>query len=48
MVVVLIADWQAFAVRDGNFVTGQNPQSSELVAKHVLAALGLATLPRAA
>ncbi len=42
------ADWQAFAVRDGNFVTGQNPQSSELVAKHVLAALGLATLPRAA
>ncbi len=32
-------DWQPYAVRDGNLVTGQNPQSSELVAKHVLAAL---------
>lgn len=34
-------DWQPFAVRDGNLVTGQNPQSSDLVAHHVLAALGL-------
>lgn len=33
--------WAAFAVRDGQFVTGQNPQSSELVAHHVLEALGL-------
>jgi putative intracellular protease/amidase len=27
-------------VRDGNLITGQNPQSSSLVAQHVLAALG--------
>jgi putative intracellular protease/amidase len=33
-------DWQPFAVRDGNLVTGQNPQSSGLVARHVLEALG--------
>lgn len=33
-------DWQPFAVRDGNLITGQNPQSSELVAKHLLAAIG--------
>jgi putative intracellular protease/amidase len=33
--------WQAFAVRDGQFVTGQNPQSSALVAEGLLAALGL-------
>jgi putative intracellular protease/amidase len=33
-------DWQPFAVRDGNLVTGQNPQSSALVARHVLEALG--------
>lgn len=33
--------WAAYAVRDGQFVTGQNPQSSELVAHHVLEALGL-------
>ena len=31
--------WQPFAVRDGNLITGQNPQSSALVASHVLAAL---------
>ena len=31
--------WQPFAVRDGQFVTGQNPQSSELVARHLLDAL---------
>ncbi len=35
------ANWQAFAVRDGLFVTGQNPQSSALVAQQVLQALGL-------
>jgi putative intracellular protease/amidase len=32
-------DWQPFAVQDGNLITGQNPQSSELVAQHVLTAL---------
>lgn len=32
-------DWQPFAVRDGNLITGQNPQSSELVARHLLDAL---------
>jgi putative intracellular protease/amidase len=32
-------DWQAFAVQDGNLITGQNPQSSELVAQHVLTSL---------
>lgn len=35
--------WQAFVVRDGQFVTGQNPQSSELVAQGVIQALGLQT-----
>ena len=33
------ADWQPFAVRDGKLVTGQNPQSSKLVAQQVLQAL---------
>jgi putative intracellular protease/amidase len=42
------ANWQAFAVHDGVFVTGQNPQSSALVAKHVVAALGLAQVGVAA
>jgi putative intracellular protease/amidase len=37
--------WQAFVVRDGQFVTGQNPQSSELVAQQVILALGLQTEP---
>lgn len=32
-------NWQPFAVRDGQFVTGQNPQSSALVARHLLDAL---------
>ena len=32
-------DWQPFAVQDGNLITGQNPQSSELVARYVLEAL---------
>jgi putative intracellular protease/amidase len=33
------ANWQPFAVRDGQLITGQNPQSSTLVARQVLAAL---------
>jgi putative intracellular protease/amidase len=33
------ANWAAFAVHDGQFITGQNPQSSALVAQHVLQAL---------
>ena len=37
--------WQAFAVRDGQFVTGQNPQSSGLVAQYLLDALGVKSLP---
>lgn len=35
-------NWHPFAVRDGNLITGQNPQSSERVAREVLQALGLA------
>jgi putative intracellular protease/amidase len=35
------ANWQPFAVRDGLLITGQNPQSSELVANEVLGALGM-------
>ena len=31
--------WGAYAVRDGNLITGQNPASSALVAQHVVAAL---------
>jgi putative intracellular protease/amidase len=30
------ADWQSFAVHDGNLITGQNPASSEAVALTVL------------
>ena len=33
------AMWGAYAVRDGNLITGQNPQSSALVASHLVAAL---------
>jgi putative intracellular protease/amidase len=33
--------WQAFVVRDGRLITGQNPQSSALVAQAVIDALGL-------
>ena len=33
------ANWQAFAVRDGQLITGQNPASSALVAQHVIEAL---------
>jgi putative intracellular protease/amidase len=32
-------DFQPFAVRDGNLITGQNPASSEQVAELVLEAL---------
>ncbi|MBI3898859.1 MAG: type 1 glutamine amidotransferase domain-containing protein [Gammaproteobacteria bacterium] len=32
-------DWQPIAVRDGNLVTGQNPQSSHVVAEQVIEAL---------
>jgi putative intracellular protease/amidase len=32
-------DWQPFAVRDGNLITGQNPMSSELLARTVIEAL---------
>jgi putative intracellular protease/amidase len=35
------ANWQPFVLRDGMFISGQNPQSSELVADGVLAALGI-------
>lgn len=35
------ANWQAYAVRDGQLITGQNPQSSARVAQYVLEALGL-------
>jgi putative intracellular protease/amidase len=38
-------DWQPFAVRDGNLITGQNPQSSKLVARNTLSALELAAVP---
>jgi putative intracellular protease/amidase len=31
--------WKAYAVRDGNLITGQNPASSALVAQHVVEAL---------
>lgn len=30
------ADWSAFAVKDGLLITGQNPQSSELVAEYLM------------
>lgn len=33
------ANWQAFAIRDGQLITGQNPQSSHLVATTLLQAL---------
>lgn len=41
-------NWQPFAVRDGQFITGQNPQSSKLVAQRVIEALGLTALKQAA
>jgi putative intracellular protease/amidase len=39
------ANWQPFAVHDGQFITGQNPQSSALVAQHLVHAL--ASSPKA-
>lgn len=33
------SDWQPFAVGDRNLITGQNPMSSELVARNVIEAL---------
>ncbi|MFV0679449.1 type 1 glutamine amidotransferase domain-containing protein [Ottowia sp.] len=36
------ANWQPFAIRDGQLVTGQNPQSSALVAQALLEALPVA------
>ena len=42
------ANWQAFAVRDAPFITGQNPQSSLRVAQHVVDALGLSGAAAAA
>ena len=35
-----LADWQPYAVVDGNLVTGQNPASSVVVAQAVLKLLG--------
>jgi putative intracellular protease/amidase len=34
-----VADWNAFAVQDGLIISGQNPQSSELTAEKLIAAL---------
>ena len=34
------ADWGSYAVHDGNLITGQNPASSEAVAREVLKQLG--------
>lgn len=36
------ANWQPFAVRDGQLITGQNPKSSHLVAQALLEALRVA------
>lgn len=35
------ANWTPFAIRDGQLITGQNPQSSSLVAQSLLGALGM-------
>lgn len=32
-------DWQPHVIRDGNLITGQNPQSSEAVAREIIIAL---------
>ena len=34
-------DWMSYCVTDGNLITGQNPASSEAVAKAVLQKLSL-------
>lgn len=31
-----VTDWQSYAIADGNLITGQNPASSEAVAKEIL------------
>ncbi len=36
-----VGDFEAFAIADGNLITGQNPTSSELVAEKVLSAISL-------
>ena len=41
-------DFQPFALRDGNLITGQNPQSSDLVARRLLEALAGRTRAEAA
>ena len=41
-------NFQPYAVRDGNLVTGQNPMSSALVAEHMLTSLAEADAVRAA
>lgn len=41
-------NFQPYAVRDGNLVTGQNPMSSALVARHMLDALAEQDAARAA
>ena len=41
-------NWQPFAVADGLLITGQNPQSSKLVAQLVIDALGAVSHPQAA
>jgi putative intracellular protease/amidase len=32
-------DWAAYAIQDGNLITGQNPASSALVADKILESL---------
>ena len=32
-------DWAAYAIQDGNLITGQNPASSQLVAEKLLESL---------
>jgi len=34
-------DWESYTVQDGQFLTGQNPASSEQVAKDLLQVLGV-------
>ncbi|MGB3766713.1 MAG: type 1 glutamine amidotransferase domain-containing protein [Phormidesmis sp.] len=41
--VQTVGDFEAFAVADGNLITGQNPTSSELVAEKVLSAISTAS-----
>jgi putative intracellular protease/amidase len=42
------ANWQPHVTRDGNLITGQNPQSSLLVAQTILAAIGKSAALKAA